>query len=173
MDPADLLLVLLYAPGKSRRTGEPVEGITRLQKLIFLLLQGRGPGAAVEHAQGLGYRPYKMGPYSSELGVMLDELELAGIVHTERLRYLLPDDRDETESDPRVIESKRFSLTSDFGATVAKDVWDSLDEEFRDQLTEFKSFFNSLTLRQLLVYTYEEFPQFARESTIKTQLGLA
>src|SRR5712664_2385828 len=35
--PADVLMVLLYAPANAKDAGAPIRGITRLQKLMFLL----------------------------------------------------------------------------------------------------------------------------------------
>ena len=40
----DLLIALLYAPGRTGAANEPIEGRTRIQKLLFLLQQ-----AAVVH----------------------------------------------------------------------------------------------------------------------------
>jgi hypothetical protein len=176
----DLLIVLLYAPGKSGKPNDPIDGITRLQKLMFLLQQGEGPKQLVSDAMAYGYKPYKMGPYAPELQRDLNDLQSAGIIHTQRLDYWLPDDADaplgesETESSPREkrVESLRFSLTPDFGIQVGGDLWKTLTAKQRDAISQFKSFFNSLTLRQLLIFTYERFPAFTTESTIKSQLGL-
>ena len=89
----DLLITLLYAPGKTPREGEPITGATRLQKLFFLLREGEGPKRLVEQAQAMAFDPYKMGPFSTKLRDTITELEAAGILRTERLSYVIPDDR--------------------------------------------------------------------------------
>lgn len=178
----DLLLALLYAPGKSGTQGEPIEGITRLQKLLFLLQQDVGPKRLVKEGEAYRYKPYKMGPYSDQLRNDLEELQSAGIVVTKRLDYWLPDDGDGVPDEgadfdaptreTKRVESYRFSLSPDFGQQIAKDLWDSLAPKEREELAAFKAFFNSLSLRQLLIFTYEKYPKFTEASTIKKQLGL-
>ncbi len=179
----DSLLTLLYAPGKSGTDAEPIEGITRLQKLLFLLQQGIGPKQLVKEAEAYQYEAYKMGPYSEQLRSDLQELESAGIVVTKRLDYWLPDDGDgvpEKGADfdtptrgTKRVESYRFSLSPDLGLKIGKDLWDNLTPKDREEIAAFKAFFNSLSLRQLLIFTYEKYPEFTEASTIKKQLGLS
>ena len=169
----DLLIVVRYAPGRNGKPNEPVDGITRIQKLMFLLQQGVGPKTLVDEALAYGYKPYKMGPYAPDLQRDISDLQSAGIIQTERLDYLLPDDGDVPTSEERRVQSSRFRLSSDFGMQVGADLWHSLSSKDRDSITQFKQFFNSLTLRQLLIFTYERFPDFTTESTIKNQLGIA
>ncbi len=173
----DLLIALLYAPGKSGKFAEPVEGITRLQKLMFLLQQGVGPKQLVDEAISYGYKPYKMGPYANGLQRDLNELQAAGIVNSERLNYWLPDDADANSETAgkggreKQVESYKFYL-SDWGRQIGADIWSQLPAKVSDDLITFKRFFNRLTLRQLLIFTYERFPKFTSESVIKDQLGL-
>ncbi|UCE60360.1 MAG: hypothetical protein JSU63_01155 [Phycisphaerales bacterium] len=181
-NPMDLLLVLLYARGKSAKDAEPIEGITRLQKLLFLLQQDIGPKQLVKEAEPYQYKPFKMGPYSEQLRRDLEELESAGIVVTERLDYWLPDDGDGVSEkgadfdsptrETKRVESYRFSLSPDLGQQIGKELWDTLVPKAREELADFKAFFNSLSLRQLLIFTYEKYPQYTEASTIKKQLGL-
>ena len=177
----DLLIALLYAPGKRETEAEPIEGITRLQKLLFLLQQDVGPKQLVKEAYD--FKPYKMGPYSDQLRNDLEELVSAGIVVTDRLQYLLSDDADVSRSEDaevdspsrktKRVESLKYSLSDDLGRAIGKDLWESLSPEDREALTEFKGLFNLLSLRQLLIFTYEKFPAYTEASTIKSQLGLA
>lgn len=182
-DAMDLLLILLYARGKNGTDAEPIEGITRLQKLLFLLQQGVGPKQLIKEAKAYQYKAYKMGPYSEQLRSDLEELESAGIVVTKRLNYWLPDDGDGVPEkgadfdtptrETKRIESYQFSLSCDLGQKIGKDLWDSLAPKDREELAAFKAFFNSLSLRQLLIFTYEKYPKFTEASTIKKQLGLS
>lgn len=173
----DLLLVLLYAPGKSGSKGEPIEGITRLQKLVFLLQQGKGPRSLVAQAQEYLYRPYRMGPYADQLNQDVDVLTALGLVRTERLRYLLtddsdgPDSADEPTGIPKKVESLKYCLTSE-GESAGQELWASLTDRNRQEMSEFKTFFNQLSLRQLLIFVYESYPSFTTKSEIKSDLGL-
>lgn len=171
----DLLLVLLFAPGPNGKSHEPIEGITRLQKLIFLFNQGKGPASLVEIAKKYDYEAYKMGPYTDTLRGDLDTLISLGLVGTERLRYLISDDVDDPydsqEKKRKRIESQKFLLT-DNGIKAGNELWDSLSSKERDELKKFKGFFCSLSLRQLLIFVYDKFPKFTVKSEIKKQLGL-
>ena len=113
----DLLIALLYAPGKTADEGESITGATRLQKLFFLLREGEGPKKLVEQAQEMGFRPYKMGPFSPDLRDTVTELEAADILKTERLSYVIPDDRDASDDDlgdvpTQDVSSVRYGLTA-------------------------------------------------------------
>lgn len=178
-DSTDLLLALLYAPGKSGTVGEPIDGRTRIQKLVFLLQQDVGPQQLVEEAKEVEYTPHKMGPYSIDLAKVLEELVSAGIVKTERLEYVLTDDSD-PESDKADVDSPgngdarvqslRYRL-SEFGMEIAERIWLGLPGQMREELSDFKSFFNSLKLRQLLIFTYDRYPQYTIKSIIREDLG--
>lgn len=172
----DLLLVLLYTPGSSGTPGEAISGITRLQKLVFLLKQGEGPKAIVQSAQEFLYKPFKMGPFSADLYRDLDVLKSLGYVRTRKLEFLITDDDDpdadeESGTSSRVVESTQFEL-SERGLEVGKDLFEGLKNRDRDGLMEFKKFFNSIPLRQLLIFVYQKYPSFTTESTIRGKLGL-
>ena len=175
----DLLLVLLYAPGPNGQECEPIEGITRLQKLIFLLNQGKGPQKLVEIAKMYEYKPYKMGPYTNSLRDDLDTLISIGLVGTERLKYLITDDADDDTDicgfdcgdDTKRIESQKYYLTKN-GKEAGKELYGNLTQKEKEDFAKFKSFFCSLTLRQLLIFVYDNFPKFTINSEIKGQLGM-
>lgn len=181
-DGMDVVVVLLYAPGRSGQANEPIDGITRLQKLIFLLQEGIGPKDLLKEVRRYGYEPYKLGPYSCELQKDVEELRSAGILRGERLDYWLADDSDKPgDVDPQIdvpsarrkrIESTRFVLARDLGCRVGQELWEALSGQERVELAKFKAFFNSLSLRQLLIFTYERFPRFTTESEIREELGL-
>jgi len=174
----DLLLVLLYSPGEET-VAEPIDGITRLQKLYFLLKKGEGPETLVQLARDYSFKPYKMGPFSEDILHDIDELIAADMIQTEKLTYHLTDDNDfnyeersnyEEYTDEQKIVSKRFKLTEK-GEKIGKELWDKLEKEQQQSLIEFKSFFNSLSLRQLLVFVYDNFPEYTEESVIKDRLN--
>lgn len=173
----DLLMVLLYAPGGTGKVAEPVAGITRLQKLVFLLKQGEGPEAIVESASEFVYKPFKMGPFSQELYRDLDVLKSLGLLRTRKLEYLITDDDDDADADDesgpqeRVVESTLFEL-SERGVRAGRDLFDGLKRRDREGLVEFKTFFNAIPLRQLLIFVYQKYPKYTTESTIRGKLGL-
>jgi hypothetical protein len=173
----DLLIALLYAPGSSAKAGEPISGITRLQKLVFLLQQGEGPQAIVDAAKGIIYKPYRMGPFSTDVYRDLDVLQSLGMLQTEKLEYLITDDDDPqpegtgSEASERVVESTQFGLT-ELGLRAGRDLFEALRRGDREGLVQFKRFFNSISLRQLLIFVYQKYPRFTTESQIRGKLGI-
>jgi len=99
------------------------------------------------------------------------------------MEYWLSDDGDERPDEiadfdsptrkTKRVESYRYSLSGDLGLKIGKELWEDLSRQERDELAKFKQFFNSLSLRQLLIFTYEKFPAYSEASTIKAQLGLS
>ena len=176
----DLLLVLLYAPGKEGKMGESIEGITRLQKLMFLLQEGNGPEQLVKIAkEQFKFQPYKMGPYAESLRGDIDELLSVGLLQTDRLRYLITDDGDMSDEGieyenygqkDKTVESVRYSLTK-IGMEVGNELWESMNEKSQQELIKLKAFFGALSLRQLLIFVYERYPNMTGESEIREELG--
>lgn len=172
----DLLIALLAAPGESGKAGEPVNGITRLQKLLFLLERGEGPAAIVEAAKEFAFDAYKMGPFSKSLYKDLDVLTSLGMLTTSKLEYVIADDGDPEEFDlddrpTRVVESTQYRL-SDVGMKAGADLLAGMKRKDRDALTEFKKYFNSIPLRQLLIFVYRKYSDYTTKSEIRHQLGL-
>ena len=172
----DLLIALLFAPGQSGKPGEPIDGITRLQKLLFLLEQGEGPKAVVEAAQEFLFEAYKMGPFSKNLYDDLEILNSIGLLSTSKLEYVISDDGDPSgfatgSPGSKVVESIRYRL-SKRGMEAGKELFENLKKKEREALVEFKSFFNSIPLRQLLIFVYQNYEDYTGESQIKGQLGI-
>jgi hypothetical protein len=78
---------------------------------------------------------------------------------------------DEGGKKRKVVESLKYRLT-DNGMKAGKELWENIDEKSREELAKFKSFFGSLSLRQLLIYVYEKYPKMTGESEIRRELGL-
>lgn len=65
LDRRELLVLLLYAPGTKGAEMEPIVGVTRLQKLLYLLK--REYEIDKVSSNYFSFEPYKFGPYSSQL----------------------------------------------------------------------------------------------------------
>lgn len=174
---ADLILLLLYAKGVSDKHSEPITGITRLTKLLFLLEQ------ETDVKNGFKFVAYKMGPYSPEINPAIEFLttfpspddplvdkrnnERPVRIDAEEARYL-----DEIVSDndsPYYFAEQSnqiFSLTTK-GEKVAKVVWDDQTPETRGSVEMIKKQYGSLSLRQLLKYVYKEYESMTSNSEIK------
>lgn len=142
-----------------------VEGVTRLQKLLFLLQEETEFKNVYENVE-IEFKPYKYGPFSEQV---YDELELlismGAIEETEaeEADYL----RD--ENDTRGHSSKRFVLT-DRGRTIAKEVNRQLEDDLEDEFAEIINEHVDMDLEDLLQYVYQQYEEYTTESEIKDEI---
>ncbi len=179
MEKTDLLLSLLYAKGATGKYQEPIIGITRLTKLLFLLKEEAGINDAFT------FEPYKMGPFSNEVYSEIDFLENfptpekalllvknkngSEMLNPEQLKYL--DDMDSRDEQPleRDDNNSCYNL-SETGKKVAKEIWESLPRDKQLEIEEIKSKFGSLPLRSLLKYVYDKHTEMTINSEIIDQI---
>src|SRR5437867_675449 len=134
--PADWVLVMLFAGGRSRKYNEPIVGRTRLMKEMFLLReQARIPPPFYE------FEPYKYGPNSRALLEDLESLERRGLVQSSTARG-----------------GTSYSLTPD-GFRIAAQLYERLDQATKEQVLRIKTRFNSMPLPELLSYVYASYPK--------------
>ena len=183
-----LLLLLLGLDGPSV-SAKGIGGITRLQKLLFLLWKEAGI-EEVEHA--FEFKPYKAGPYSRKLYDELELLENLGLVKSEvqgeateaevaeleelSFEDLMGEDgqtfgdTEATSSD--AFEERRFTLTDD-GLKLVREMLDKPEfKTFADGIRKIKSKFANYSLQDLLyhVYTKYEADGWASESEIRDRV---
>lgn len=184
----DLILLLLGAADKKAgRLG----GITRLQKLIYLLEK---EGGLKPDGEGFEFEPYKAGPYSARLYDDLEFLENLGLLKSEvtsvatdseaaeieeidQLEFddLFEEKRGNENGDtngpmPDAYEERQFELTDD-GLAKFKALRDH--EEFQpatDAVRRIKSRFGNYSLDDLLYYVYSKYPDMTTESEIKDRV---
>lgn len=186
---ADLLLALLYAgvdPKGMQQPANPVIGITRLEKLLFLLKQETNLLSSVSSSETFNFVPFRMGPYTNEVYDEVDFLESFGLL---RKREEAPRIAEDTAHNSAFLDDldldkyQRTSFTSDEktesfeltsrGRTVAEKIWRALSTEERSQIVLVKRQFNNMNLRQFLRYVYKKYPKYTMESEIKDYLGLS
>ena len=179
---SDLILLLLYSKGFSGKTNEPIQGITRLMKLLFLLHKEEN------FESPFSFQPYKMGPFSSEVYPELEFLQsfpkpdaplinarmgsMTDLsVNPEQLKLVddiaILDDEDYLFAASEV--NKEFSL-SQIGEKVASQLWNDLDTTQSGAIEKIKKQYGGLTLRNLLRHVYSEYPDMTVNSEIKDQL---
>jgi len=144
-----LPLVLLEA-----EDGDPIEGRTRLQKLMFLIQK-----RLEEHGEpikwGYLFQPYDYGPFAKELYDDLDQLRRRGLVE-ERERHL----------DDDVIQYN-YILTSK-GENYVEEQFDGQEEikKMSKAASCIKNSFNHIPLQQLIDHVYTEYPEYAENSVL-------
>ena len=178
----DALMALLYAPGATGKPGEEIRGITRFEKLLFLLAKETVFQRYL--SKDFEFEAYDYGPFSVEVFDHLEALQDANLIETriiESKHRTESFDALEIESDIITDDSlfdmlrddtkklNIYKLTTN-GMTVAKTLYESLIEEERRQLREIKTRFNSMPLHRLLRYIYTKYPEEAKESVIREEV---
>ena len=156
IDKNDLLLLLLYSKGKSGSNNEPIVGITRLMKLLFLLNKE-------QNLNQFSFEPYKMGPFSGDVYPELDFLQnfpspekpfvevknnndsTSGVT-PESLKMV--DDAQESDAYLNLENVNKTFYLSDLGIKVADEIWKSIGEENQSKIEKIKSQYGSLTLKE-------------------------
>lgn len=179
-DKSDLMLLLLYAPDHTGTYAAPIRGITRVEKLMFLLNM---EGSMTSVAERYEFEPYKFGPFSSEIYDVLEALrgwELVDVHHrkitdyyeaaeVERLDENLSDEEEDlpiTEENERsAVQEKTITLT-DRGKRLAKMLTDKLSAEDWQALTRIRQKYGALSLRHLIAYVYQTYPKYAIKSEL-------
>jgi hypothetical protein len=183
VDANDLVLLLLAAPTADATLQAQCPGITRLEKLAFLLERETDFDAVVRiPAEDLHFRPYHYGPYSSELYDAVAFLASIGLVRDRRVdassrlevgeEFEGFDWTDLGAGSPtaeRPYVERRIELT-DKGQLVARLLAERVGSAAVDRITSVKDRFGPLPLRQLLRYVYDTYPQMAAQSRIRDEL---
>lgn len=144
MDLELLPLLLAYADEEA-----PIEGRTRLQKMVFRVQQEH-PGAV--DAGGFPFKPYDYGPYSPKLAGTISNLIEAGEL-SETKRKLEGSDRVKYE----------YELTPEGHETVEAILSESPDD-LMTNVESVKQRYNQLSLPDVLDDIYSDYPQYAVES---------
>lgn len=185
---AELLLLLLLSGevnSKVDQRSTSVEGITRLEKLLFLLKTEQGFLREVPDKDDFHFVPFRMGPWSQEVYDEVDFLESLGLIekktrgkrseadlaHDDALFNNLVLDKYQKTMAISDSEAEVFQLTPQ-GRTKALQIYNRLPTEEKEKLISLKRRFNRMNLRQLLRYVYEKYPAYTTESEIKDYLGI-
>lgn len=158
-----------------------ISGITRLQKFLFLLQEEAGLKEL--HDGGFEFEPYKAGPYSPKVYDDLELLENLGLIahigtaeasesesaDIERLSFddlMGPEDGEGRSGAPDSYEERSYMLT-DRGRQWVESLRN--EDEYAviaDGIKRVKSRFSRYSLRDLLKYVYENYPEMTTESEI-------
>lgn len=160
ISPRKLILALIYAPSKHGES-ESIEGITRMEKMMFLLTSEHFNTVFKE----LNYKGDNFGPFSDRL---VDQIEnLVDLKLIERTKSSSPDLADEFVyfSDAKIPD--KFQLTK-YGEVIAKKFFDELSDDDKKRIIGIKKRFNSIPLDSLLYFVYNNVPkEYLDNSRIK------
>ncbi len=179
-----LLLALLYAGKEENSASSPfsshIVGITRLEKLLFILKLDEGFLADVGEKDDFSFVPFRMGPWTNEVYDEVDFLESLGLlkkkseknrsaadaVHEDELFDSLILDKYEEDAACVNQDTEVFSLTEE-GKKKALEIWNRLTSLEKPKIINVKRKFNNMNLKQFLRYVYKKYPEYTTESEIK------
>jgi len=185
----DILLLLLYLPGKTGRNNEPISGRTRLTKMIYIFEKEiKDSFDNLDKSSMPEFFAYNYGPFSRELfddlqffinigfikeaevDIELDNTKLNEEDYYE-YKYNISEEVGFGEIDEETVE-KEASLYSynlkEKGSKYVKDnIINNITDEQRDKLIRFKKKVNSLSLDSLISYVYNKYPEDTEKSKIR------
>ena len=183
----DLIVLLLYAPGPQGKLCEPIQGQTRLMKMIFLfkeeIARKFNLDQVIDEAAFPKFEAFDYGPYSGQVYSDLEFLVNYQFVEVranadldvseeerQEFDYWTATSNEDDEIDPRSV-GRAFSLTLRGSKFVEKmRLWESLSAEQRRVLREFKTRCVSASLRSLLRYVYTNYDAMTKKSLIKHEI---
>ncbi len=149
-----------------------MDGITRLEKLLFLLEQETPLGDQLSEKPD--FESHNFGPFSSKIYQAVDTLAAAGLLEDSAGIASSTEDAWEAEnligtnvSDP--YATRNFSLTEK-GRRYYKALIKELPSDTEVILEQFKERFGTLPLRQLIRYVYQRYPSYTDKSLIRRDI---
>jgi uncharacterized protein len=184
----DLIMLLLYAPGTSGQICDPIEGQTRLMKMIFLfkkeLSRRFNLDQVIDEKAFPDFKAYDYGPYSasvySDLEFLVNlnfvEVILAGepeILEEERqeFEYWSVTKNEDEDLDAQYL-GRQFRLT-DLGRKFVEQELikkKGVTPEQLKVLGDFKKRCCESSLRSLLRYVYARYEDMTEKSKIKHEV---
>lgn len=179
-----LLLLLIGCPGPRGQAGEPIFGITRLQKLLFLLEKEYNIAEILDSTYD--FEAWRFGPYTPELYDDLEFLENLGLIearefgpqtlheqweedYLDKQVYLSQREEDETDK----YQGKAFKLSDPDGHEKYQQLQNMLQSEgvelqkLMSAIREVKSAYGEMPLRSLISHVYNLYPDYASKSELK------
>ena len=178
----DLLMLLLYAKGKTGKVCEPIVGRTRLMKMVFLfdeeVRKKFDLDKVVPESVMPKFEAYDYGPFSAKVYDDLEFLVNIGFVEVAPAEdnELLPDEEEEyghwqaLSGDEDRPYQERFLLTDLGRRYCEKRLKPQLTEQQWDILEKFKNRCTSVALHTLLKYVYARYPDKITKSKIRDQV---
>lgn len=170
----DLIVLLLGVPTKNLALADRLEGITRLEKLVFLIENETSLAKLL--ADDSNFTAYNFGPFSAEIYRCIDHLVAFELISdTGKITSNTIDSWEYTNAvgdewfDP--YATRDFSLT-ERGKQYYQALASELDElgPYIRELSEFKDRFAPLPLRQLIRYVYMNYPTMTSRSMIRDEI---
>ena len=166
----DLILLLLSAPTRWSQAQDRINGITRLEKLLFLIEKECLHDTAV--GEPFKFVAYHYGPYSREVYEAVELLEEAELVRESRAFTDSDLDRAEellySDMTTEISYERQFLLT-DKGKIVAEYLAESYPQ-LQEKIERIKDQYGGLTLQNLIFHVYNQYPDYTERSVIRDKI---
>ncbi len=170
VDDAIVLLLGSEPHGKEKR-GE-LRGVTRLEKLVFLLERETDAGRIL--TEDPEFVAYNFGPFSRKVYGAVDQLVEAGLLEDSKRLSQNEDDSWETSSfgadDIQTSYSTRDFKLTDLGLEYYSALVSELPANVVTQAEQLRGRFAGWALRDLVRYVYERYEKFTEKSVIRDQI---
>lgn len=169
---SDLVLLLLAAPTQVASAVGRVNGVTRLEKLLYLAERETKATQAVT-SERLNFKPYDYGPFSKEVYEAVEILEESKLVREERqIDGRTVDSLEDLDVTGTIDEDEyvtRCFVLTDAGKAVGA----YLGRQYPDvvkSLSQVKDRYADRPLTSLIRYVYRTYPESAVNSKIRDQV---
>ncbi len=143
----DYLLLVIGSDG-------PIEGRTRLEKILFLTRKEVLDKLITPQATGFyQFTPYRFGPFSEDLYDDLEFLRDNGFI--------------EIRGEPG---SEVFSITHKGTTFLEQKVRKRLLPDVLEEVVRLKNKYARLSIQELIVYVYNRYPEYAVKSEIRESI---
>jgi len=166
----DLILLLLVAPTRWSQARDGINGITRLEKLLFLIEKECLSDVAVR--EPFEFVAYHYGPYSREVYEAVELLEEAELLQEKRIFTDSDLDRAEellySDMTTEISYERQFRLTEK-GKIVAEYLAAS-HPRLQRKIERTKNRYAGLTLQNLIFHVYSQYPDYTKRSVIRDKI---
>lgn len=134
--------------------GKPIDGRTRLQKMVFVLQQKLEESDELREDQRYEFFAYDYGPFSKELAEAVDDLIQAGLLEEDDVEY-------DDEGNVKYL----YELQPEGRETVEDELESEDVQRLFEEARHVKQRFNEdLSLPEVIDEVYAEYPEYAENS---------
>lgn len=168
----DTIVLLLGAPTKIPSLNCRLSGVTRLEKLVFLIERETRLKDLLD--EDTAFIPYNFGPFSAPVYKAVDSLVAYGLLDDSGT--FAASDEDSWEQNwvigverPDRYTSRNFILTEK-GQRYYDALLKEVPKKYITELARFKEHFGPIPLRQLVRYVYLRYPDMTDRSLIREEV---
>lgn len=172
----DAVILLLGVPSETSKLQGRLQGITRLEKMIFLLERETNLSAYL--TEDANFVAYNFGPFSPKVYQEVETLAAAGLLldsatpaddTADSWEWFAAIDAAQDARPGDAYTTRAFALT-DLGLRYYEILAGQLPAKTMDELASFKDRFGGVSLRQLVRYVYENYPDYTERSLIREDI---